>query len=215
MTIAGSGYGNSTGAQQTPFTREIDTTAWTEVNKASLGIVKDTFKQTVPFTENILYHAGYMGGFGYKSTASDPLLDHPLDSLTLSVENQNSAKKEFANAYEQLAKKLPQETYERLLNEKNLPLGDRSPPFIALDNTLNFFTNILMTEVTASSEIESLNAPSATYLAPLIQNLEKILTSAQESLFEGGANTPNFDNLNNAMNQLKSITQTLQASYEQ
>lgn len=202
--VTSSGGSGNVFGQQTATADDIKTSAWTEINKAALGIVSDSIEQV--FTQmNPRYTQGYLGGFGYKASQDQPLLDHPLESVRYLQTPFGLPDDSWRGSYEQLVNQLPADLLARFQQEARQPFDERSPAFVALDNLLTATAKFL-TKVGALSQPEppdslpqlrtSLNLllPFATLNSTAAQGKE-ITDSAYALLQELGPNYRYFDGL--------------------
>lgn len=213
MTSVGTGVGGNVGGPSIPLQRDIEATAWTEVNKAALGIIADSIEKS--FNEiNPRYSTGYMGGFGYKTTAENPLLDHPLEAVRMSMAFNQATDEAWQLTYETLINQLPKDLLARLTTEGNKPFEQRRLSFVALDHLL-LKTAKFLTQVQNLSqpwEIASLEETRTTLnillpfaaLKGAIANGNEIILAAQDFLINQGANYRYFDNFNSLLNDLQS-----------
>lgn len=213
MSSVGTGVGGNVGGPLIPLQRDIETTAWTEVNKAALGIVPDSIERA--FQEiSPRYTFGYLGGFGYRSAAENPLLDHPLESVRFT---QASLSQESTDAwrgtYNQLLDRLPADLAARLLRERSLPFESRNLSFTALDNLL-VITAKIFSRAQTLGEAEHLGAleemrTTLNIMLPFaalrgsIANGSEVLLEARRFLIDQGPNYLYFDGFNELSTQLE------------
>lgn len=123
-----------------PLQRDLETTAWTEYNKAALGITADSLEKS--FTQmNPRYTSGYYGG--YKSSEDQPLLDHPLESGRISQGFDAGSDDSWKETYDALFNQLPEGLQQNLMTEGKKNFDDRKGSFAALDNLLVLTAKIL------------------------------------------------------------------------
>lgn len=211
MSIFGSGVGGNIGGPQQPLQRDIEATAWTEVNKAFAGLTKDTL--IVPFTK--------LGGnvWKYESNANRPTL-HPMESLRVSLTNPELIDESWMPFFENLIQQLPPDVKEAFNEQNKRSFEERNPSFVALNHLLIATAKILLW-------IENTNhllAPDSIQVAPgtplrqrtdeyqylpylaiqtAIADGETIYGSAFNYLSQLGPNNPYFDALLNFNSQLK------------
>ncbi|HRD55391.1 MAG TPA: hypothetical protein PLC42_03235 [Parachlamydiaceae bacterium] len=128
MPITGSGLGDEAGNSSIQFgPRELEATAFTFFNRASLGIVKDSLE--VSFMQ--------LGGnlWKYNSAASRPVLA-PLIQARVNATLKEISERSWDAFFEELRKNLPADTADRLLRERAKAKEDRSPSYIALEEIL-------------------------------------------------------------------------------
>lgn len=212
MTTTGSGVGGNIGGSQTPLPNEIEATAWTNVNKAALGIVHDSLERT--FIEiNPRYTVGFLGGFGYKTSSQNPLLDHPLESLRRSETSSQKKDDTWIATYENLVHQLPADLLARFNSEGRKPFEQRNLSFTALDNLLKQTAKTLhqmsqLGKPTPTGSLEeartmlNLFLPIAA-LKGAIANGNEIIDTAQTFLSTLGANYRYFDDFNNLLARLQ------------
>lgn len=210
MTSIGTGSGGNPGGPLIPLQRDIEATAWTEVNKAALGIVPDSIEKT--FTDlNPRYTFGYLGGFGYRSTAGRPLLDHPLESLRYTQPSLVQDSNAWHTSYDSLVNQLPPDLLARFLKDRNLPFDQRNLSFVALDNILTTASKVL----TRADQLGQSDHLSALETARTTQNIllpfaalkgaistgHEALSEAQNFLLTQGANYRYFDGFRQTISQ--------------
>lgn len=212
MTATGSGVGGNIGGPQIPLQYELETTAWTNINKAALGIVPDSIEKA--FVEmNPRYSVGYLGGFGYRTTAQNPLLDHPLESLRRSELRPQMKDDAWLAAFDHLVSQLPPDLLARFNSELRKPFEERDLSFTALDNLFRSTAKTLtqMDRLAQPTPIGSLEETRAmiNLLLPIvalkgaIANGNEILDAAQNFLQEQGANYRYFDGFSNLLAKLQ------------
>ena len=126
MTIPGSGLTGSVGGPQQASSREIETTAWTMINKSALGIMPDTLE--VPFSK--------LGGdvMQYKSDPGRPTLT-PQGTLR-TAKGEDGIDDSWKGPFEQLVNRLPPQTKNRLVDDMYKPHEMRNGNYVVLENTL-------------------------------------------------------------------------------
>lgn len=212
MTSVGTGVGGNVGGPAVPLQRDIETTAWTEINKAALGLLADSIEKA--FSEiNPRYSTGYLGGFGYKSTAENPLLDHPLESLRLAQSFNQATDETWQLAYQDLVNQLPLDLLTRFILDGNKPFEQRNPSFVALDNLL-LVTARILTQTQNLSQTMGVNSleeartalnillPFAALKGSIAIGTE-VMLAANNFLLSQGANYRYFDGFNNLLGQLQ------------
>lgn len=212
MTSVGTGVGGNVGGPAVPLQRDIETTAWTEINKAALGLLADSIEKA--FSEiNPRYSTGYLGGFGYKSTAENPLLDHPLESLRLAQSFNQATDETWQLAYQDLVNQLPLDLLTRFILDGNKPFEQRNPSFVALDNLL-LVTARILTQTQNLSQTMGVNSleeartalnillPFAALKGSIAIGTE-VMLAANNFLLSQGANYRHFDGFNNLLGQLQ------------
>lgn len=132
---SGAGGSGSLGAPQSLTPWDVETSAWTQVNKAAMGIVPDSLEVAFSQLTQRYSHSYLSANTGYQATRNQPFLDHPIDSHMLSSLTPLSTDDALiAQNYEDLISQLPPEIRERFLFEAKKPLTDRDPSFLGLDH---------------------------------------------------------------------------------
>lgn len=184
-------------------------TAWAEVNKNALGIVRDTIDQSFTIL-NPRYSLGYIGGFGYKATSSRPMLDHNLETVrTTEASMKSPLEGEWRASYDELVKQLPADLRQRFLEQMSTPLEFRYYTFAVLDNILTATARALngLETVTRPVDPESLQQArtNLNMLLPFVSlrnSLQvgiEIGRTIQAYVESQGANYRDFDAFNNAL----------------
>lgn len=217
MSLSGSGIGGNIGGSQTPLQREIETTAWTEVNKAALGIVRDSIQQI--FTDaNPRYNFGYLGGFGYRSSSEQPLLDHPLESVRMLASFQKLLDEGWKGEYQELFNQLPEDLQERFLYQMTLPPEERNSAYVVLDQVLTVVAKTLhhislqpQTPIGPVVDRTLLNIllPFA-FLKSSIDHADEIGVATQKFIEMQGPNYRDFDTFSHMLTQLESALDLLE-----
>ena len=141
--VTGSGVGGNPGSPQTPMQRELEATAWTEVNKLAPGINFDSL-DTVMTEISPRYVFGYLGAFGYRSSPGQPLLDHPLESVRAEQPSRVPVGANLQEAYNGLFQSLPDDLQGSLTAQKQPPPEEQSSTLTALDSTLSLMANFIV-----------------------------------------------------------------------
>lgn len=206
MTTTGSGVGGNVGGPAIPLQTDIEATAWTNINKAALGIVHDSIDRA--FVEmNPRYSIGFLGGFGYRASAQNPLLDHPLESLRRSELSNQMIDDSWQIAYQNLVNQLPADLLARFNSEGSKPFEQRNLSFTALDNLLRMTAKTLAQTAQSAQPtpigtledertILNLLLPFAALKGSISNSLE-IIDAALGFLTSQGANYRYFDGFNN------------------
>lgn len=219
MSSVGTGVGGNVGGPLIPLQRDVEATAWTEVNKASLGIVRDSIEQTL-VELNPRYTFGYLGGFGYRSAATRPFLDHPLDSLKLSQLASAQDSNLWRTSYDGFINQLPPDLLARFLKEKSLPFEQRNLSFVALDNLLTTAAKVLvrtgqlgqteyLTPLEETRTTLNILLPFAA-LKGAIANGNEMVSEAKNFLSTKGANYRYFDGFHSLLTQLQTALTLLE-----
>lgn len=189
------------------------------VNKASLGIVPDSIEKS--FVEfNPRYTLGYLGGFGYRSAAGRPLLDHPLESVRYTLPSLTQDSTAWRTSYDSLVNQLPPDLQARFLKERELPFEQRNLSFVALDNVLTMGAKVL-TRANQLGQTDYLDPLAETrttlnILLPFaalkgaISNGNETLSQAKDFLMTQGANYRYFDGFNSLISQWEASLTLLQ-----
>lgn len=215
----GSGGSGSLGAPASPTQREIEASAWTEVNKAALGIVQDSID--IAFSQiDQRYSKSHIGTqTGYRASEDQPLLDHNLENVRIQRSFNLPIDESWNAAYEELVGQLPAELLERFMEEQHKPLNKRQPFFVAADNLFKLGAQIFTTIAAhcypaAEGTLEAART-GANALLPFIalqeaiRNNQQVVALAKEYLNEQGANLINFDEYNNDLTQIDKLNNTL------
>lgn len=124
------GQGGTIGGPSVPLQRELETSAWTQVNKAALGIVPDSLE--VSFTN--------LGGqlWKYQSDSSRPSLQSPGTLRTAQAKEEPAEDDSWKPIFEDLIGKLPSEVKDEFQKDLARPFERRSQNFAQLENTLTY-----------------------------------------------------------------------------
>lgn len=211
------GTGGSSGLQPTPSQVDLLTAA-AETMKAGLGMKPDSIEQT--FTEiNPRYQSNLFGGFGYKASQDQPVLDHKLETSYGLTTLPSIADESWQPVYSQLMSSLPPDIKQRLEKENRQPLDQRSPAYAVLDNLLQTTAKIMVAVDTLSQpmapdglEAARTNLNLLTPIAALKGTLalsDELSHSIQQFLADIGPNARDFDAFTGQMDQLKSALKLL------
>lgn len=220
-TGSGSGAGGtgSLGSPSSPTQREIEASAWTEVNKARLGIVPDSID--VSFSQiDQRYSTSHLGTqTGYRAREDQPLLDHSIESTRILQSLNVPIDASWAATYEHLISQLPPGILARFLLEQQKPLNERDPSFAAMADVLMGYAKILTTVDLhcRSPDPASLEAARTelNLIVPMVAmrqssiNAFQAATKAEEFLNEQGANLPQHDEYQNVITQIKGYAEIL------
>ena len=218
MTSASSGVGSNIGGPTIPLQRDLEMTAWTEVNKAALGITKDSVSQNVSFVEtHPRYVPGYLGGFGYNATPARTLLDHPLEIIRSAISSREETSGSVEPFYRNLLKYLPEYLRNQLIGQKALPLDERNPNFIAMDNVFTAAAKILK-RLEAGTQLppvpdhrKDIRTPINLFLIEsLLLNGNELIRGIRSSLNQMGANFPRFDDVSRTIASLEKSLRLLE-----
>lgn len=191
-----------------PTAFELETTAYANATRNAMGISKDPIEQT--FTEtNPRYTFGYLGGFNYKSTASRPLLDHPLEDARMLTSFDALPNTTWQSIYQDLLARLPIQMQQSLAQQANL----KNPNFVTLkfllEITAQVFTTIQFAikpaepnSVQESRLIRYIMLPVAALKGALNNTLD-FKSAIKKFLEQLGPNHRDFDSFTHLMNQLK------------
>lgn len=220
-TGSGSGAGGtgSLGAPASPTQREIEALAWTEINKAALGIVQDSIDLSFSQIDN-RYSKSHLGTHtGYRAREDQPILDHTLDNVRVMQSLNVPIEASWGPAYEHLVSQLPSGVLARFLLEQQKPFEERDPYFTAAANVLMKTAQIetAITEHCQAPNPDSLEAAhiqknlvvSLGAVKQSIVNINEASDMASTFLIEQGANLPHFDAHQNAITQLRELAEIL------
>lgn len=211
----GSGIG-SPGSPQSPTQREVETSAWSEVNKAMLNITQDSIELSFTQLDPRYSHSHLGTHTGYRARENQPMLDHYIDTER-SLLSPNALLNETSVAiYEELVNKLaPPEFKTRFLAEMGKPLDERSSDFTAVDNMLKAASQALVGLQSASQAAapEGLEAArtALNFLTPLtafqsaIHVGNDVLDAAGSYMRHVGPNDRYYDQHSDTLNQLRDI----------
>lgn len=214
MIGTGSGVGGNIGGPQQPLQRDLEMTAWTDVNKALVAIVKDSIDHV--FTQ--------MGSHVERERTEPgrPTL-HPLLHLRSASGEVAEEDQSWLPRYEELRKLLPPELEAQLAEELALPSEDRNPLFVALDNLLKALAKasawlevaivpVDVASIAAARTRLNLALPFMMLVTSMTMG-ETILTEARNYLITVGPNHPDFDRLNSVLTQLDEALAELRSVY--
>lgn len=216
---SGSGAGDGIGRPLIPTINEQVQTAATQVNLLALGITHDSLQKT--FTEvSPRFVFGYLGGFGYRASAENPILDHPLESTRVLTTADPLVDTSWETTYNDLLGMLPSDQQEAYQYELSLPLNQRSEAFIAIDSVLRGAAQLMaqLDTIPDTFSTDSLQGvrtvlnqllPIAALKGSLDYGLE-LLVAAQSYLLSEGANLPGFDGYVDTLKQLETAVGLLQ-----
>lgn len=218
---AGSGAGGAgnLGGPISPTQRDIEATAWTEVNKAALGIVNDSIE--IAFSQiDKRYSTSHLGTqTGYRAREDQPILDHTLENVRVLQSLNLPVDESWNSTYEQLVSQLPPELLARFKFEQQKPLNEQDPSFVAIDNVLKRGAQILTTISVRcqSPDPNSLEAARTEWnlgismgaLRQSITNTIEVADKAEEYLEDRGANLPHHDDYKNSITQIRSDAEIL------
>ncbi|MBA3816319.1 MAG: hypothetical protein H0X29_07340 [Parachlamydiaceae bacterium] len=210
---SGTGGSGSLGSPLSPTQREIETTAWTEVNKAALGIVKDSIDMSFSQLDN-RYSASHLGTqTGYRAREDQPLLDHTLENVRVLQSLNVPIDASWASTYEQMISQLPPGVLARFLLEQQKPLNERDPSFAATANVLMLTAQILTviaqkSQPLAPDTLEAARTEKNMHISKTAMNQSVINTiqaanKAEEFLIEQGANLPHHDEYKNTITEIR------------
>lgn len=214
MPVTGSGLGDEVGNSSIQFSpRELEATAATVLNRAALGIVKDSLE--VSFMQ--------LGGnlWKYNSDASRPTLA-PLINVRVTAAQKEIVDRSWDTFFEELKKNLPVDTADRLTREKLKAKEDRNPSYVALEEILvsSARTLAMLHEAANAGEANSTAARNAliniSIAATAPENINDIgksfFTEARNFLDAAGSNYIYHDQLSqnvkiaeSELNRMKTI----------
>jgi hypothetical protein len=201
MTLPGSGVGGNAGGSQVPMQREIEATAWTEVNKAALGIVQDSLD--LPLTQiNPRYASVYNDG--YKTSEGHPFLKLPLETMRMALGSQSATDDTWKTIYENLIRQLPPQLQKRLAYEGSKPFDERNGMYAAFDAVLmaaakvlarmdHLAKNFSLADGVVAARTQRNLEVSVLALQNLISQGSDICAQALAFVLAQGPNHPHFD----------------------
>ena len=204
------GLSSNIGGPTQPLPREIEASAWTQVNKAAVGAMKDTLE--VPMSK--------LGGdiYKYNSDSSRPTLKPLATHRTLANEEgvEDSA---WKGPFEQLVNQLPKGIRQRLLADMGKPFDMRKADYQALESTL-FLTAegfAYLDEALKGKELEGARFQRTLEnqglvgmaLRGAVQQGQQKLGGIQYFLNKMGANHPQHDVLRGFANQAADLQENL------
>lgn len=205
------GQGGTIGGPSVPLQRELETSAWTQVNKAALGIVPDSLEVT--FTN--------LGGqvWKYQSDSSRPTLQSPGTLRTSEAKGEAAEDESWKPIFEDLVGKLPAEVKEEFQKDLARPFERRSQNFAQLENTLTLTAKGMAWLAGAQKPV----APETPEMDRLMHNQampgkalrgavghsQSILGGANSFLSRVGPNHPNHDELQNFAEQSATLQDDL------
>lgn len=208
MSSPGVGAGGNINQPPTLLPNELEASAWTQVNKAALGINFDSIEQALTMLSP-RYVFGYMGGFGYRATANNPLLDHKLENVRASTSQYTPTDESNTQYYEELLSLLPQEIQDAFKEQKLLPFDQRNPNFVAVDNLFNISSKFLASLYTLGKPEDPNAAVSEqTYINMLfpfvslqggVRLADEVVMQAKAFLGDQGPNYLYFDAFNRVL----------------
>ncbi len=210
MSSSGSGIGGSIGGPTQPSPREIETSAWTTVNKAALSLVKDTLE--IPFSQ--------LGGniWQYEADSNRPSLKSLSHNRT-SHPDDDTLDDTWKIFFKQLVAKLDPPIKEGLTIDRHQPSPLRDTLYVSLEKMLTSVAKGLAwlrkRQVAFSSHSpqgerfqENRELPFAILQAVIEQNVT-ILSSLASFLKFRGANYTHYDDLSHFLNELRLLNTSL------
>lgn len=216
MTLSSSGVGGNIGGPLAPTQRDIETTAWTMVNKAALGIMPDTLE--VPFSQ--------LGGniWKYQSDANRPTLK-PLANIRTSVPDETPPDDSWKSSFDALLGKLHPQLKTRLLANMGKPFNARSMNYSVFENVLTMTAKGMAwlqkaqepmdPESPAWERTEHNQALPGKALRGIVGHARTMLMGTKAFLNYVGPNHPHHDELNNFANQGAEVQSELNQVLEQ
>lgn len=128
MTSLGSGITSNIGGPQQPLPSEIEASAWALVNRAAMGIVRDSID--IPFT--------HFGGqvWKYRSDPNRPTLVPTGTTRTL-LPKEEAIDESWKPFFDDLVSKMHPELRQRLMADMNKPFEMRNANYSVLENVLH------------------------------------------------------------------------------
>lgn len=216
MTITGSGVGGNIGGPMQPTQRDIETTAWTMVNKAALGIMPDTLE--VPFSQ--------LGGnvWKYQSDANRPTLK-PLATFRMTAPDELVPDDSWKSSFDALVGKLHPQLKNRLLANMGKPFSARSMNYSVFENVLTMTAKGLAwlqkaqepldPESPAWERTEHNQALPGKALRGIVGHARTMLMGTKAFLNYVGPNHPHYEALNHFANQGADVQGELNRVLEQ
>lgn len=200
----GSGVGGNVGGPLQPTILELQQTAYVIVAADLLGISKDSMQRAISDIDR----DGYLH---YRASANRPNLVGPLERLRIALATEIVINESWKTFHNDLVGLLPADLQATYLAQMLLPLTERSPEFIALDNVLTLTAMALAWSEVASAPLDPAS-PAATALQisqmlPYVALQGEITTAnivfaaALGFLNDVGPNYPPFDALTNYLTQ--------------
>jgi hypothetical protein len=194
MTSMGSGVGGNLGGMMHPTARDVETSAWSQVNKERMGLVRDSIEFS--FTN--------VGGniWNYSADSNRPTL-MPMGNLRISREksqNDDSWKKKF----DELVDQLPPSLKAKLIAQYGKVGPQRDADYSALGKTLTLLAKGLSwTETQTAAESNKAEEERTLYnqtlpgraLKGIVGQGRSMLTSAESYLDQTGPNDIHHDQL--------------------
>lgn len=210
MSSPGSGIGGSIGSSQLPPYPQTD--AFTEVNKAGMGIVHDSLLQESFISRN----QNKKPGSDYSASPGQPSL-HSLENSRIAKE-PDVADDSWKDLYTQLAQSLPDIPAGEGVKSKYdaqmaLPYEQRSGLYVSLDHSLELTAKVLTYLESAAAPaspgdpvnqrtLGNLTSPLAA-LQFLVDQKLSLTQSINDRVSDIGPNSQHYDTLKNLSGQLE------------
>ncbi len=216
MTLTGSGVGGNVGGPLQPTQRDVETTAWSLMNKTALGIMPDTLE--VPFSQ--------LGGnvWKYQSDANRPTLKS-LANLRTSMPDESVPDESWTTKFQELVGKLHPQLKERLAAQMQKPFASRDPNYSIFENLLTMTAKGLAwleqaqqpmdPNSPASDRLHHARALPGKALKGTINQSHTMLAGTQAFLKYVGPNHPFHDQMHLFAQQGEELQQQLNALMEQ
>lgn len=211
-SMSGSGVGGSVGGTPMPTQRDIETSAWTQVNKQGLGIVHDTLE--VPFSQ--------LGGqvWKYSTDSSRPSL-MPMGTLR-TMKEETKPDESWKQKFDELLNKLPPQMKARLIQEYSKPLEMRNASYSAFEQTLTMLAKGMNGLEKAQEPLDPKAEARALHnhaipgkaLKGMIGHGRNMLEGADKFLNMVGPNHPRHDNLRHFANEGEDLQDRMQELLE-
>ncbi|MCE5319042.1 MAG: hypothetical protein LLG04_16980 [Parachlamydia sp.] len=206
------GQGGTMGGPSAPLQRELETSAWTQVNKAALGIVPDSLE--ISFTN--------LGGqlWKYQSDSSRPSLQSPGSTVrTSQAQGEATEDESWKPIFDELVGKLPDEVKDEFQKDLARPFERRSQNFAQLENTLTLTAKGLSwlegaqkpvdPESPAMDRLKQNRAMPGRALKGTVAHSKSIIGGANAFLTRVGPNHANHDALHNFAEQAATMQDDL------
>lgn len=195
-SVSSGGVGGNLGGTMQPTARDLETSAWSLVNKEQLGIVRDSIE--VPFTK--------IGGnvWKYSSDSSRPTL-MPTGTLRTMGEDLAKPNESWKQKFDELVNKLPPDLKETLMSELGKRAEQRSVNYQVLTQTLTTLAKGLSwmdsaqesadpSSVEGKRTIDNRSLPGRA-LKGMVSHGRSMLQGAAAHLDKVGPNNPHHDAL--------------------
>lgn len=205
------GTGGSVGGLPTKTPNELEASAWAAVASQQIG--------KMPNSDDVLFsQINPQTTWKYNSTSSNPVL-HPLTTLRMASSAPREPDQTWSGLYAKLLDYLPSDVRERLQQENQIPLEERSPEYSAFNRVLEKTAKAMAwlqginepmdPAAIALSHIPQNNALAATAFEGTVSHGKEVLSAAQDFINQIGPNAINHDKLLGIANQFQNVLQDL------